>query len=247
MKHRLAWLLRVATPLTAVVAVAGAIPAGAHEPRATGGFQFVVGWGEEPAYTGFKNSVQVTISEANGGPPVTDLGDSLEVEVGKGSERMTLPLEPGFRVGGPGTPGDYRAWLTPTRPGAYTFRLTGSIRGQAVNESFTSSPTTFDEVQDVAAIQFPAKDPSTGELATRIEREVPRLEARTASVEAGLRDVADRVDTSRTLAVVGVVTGAVGLLTAAGAVVALRRSGARGRPGARDGTARPDRAGSLSR
>lgn len=46
--------------------------ASAHEERATGGFRFVVGWGDEPAYTGFKNSVQVTVSEADGGAPVTD-------------------------------------------------------------------------------------------------------------------------------------------------------------------------------
>lgn len=249
MKHRLAWSLGVALPLTAVLAVAGSVPAGAHEPRATGGFRFVVGWGDEPAYTGFKNSVQVTVSEASGGAPVTDLGDSLKVEVSKGSERTTLPLEANFRVGGAGTPGDYRAWLIPTRPGAYTFRLTGSVRGQAVDESFTSSPTTFDEVVDVAEIQFPAKDPSTGELATRIEREFPRLGARTESLGAELRQTADRVDSSRTLAVVGVVTGVVGLLTAAGALVALRRNGGArgGEPMDRRTKSRSERAGSISR
>jgi hypothetical protein len=226
MKHRLAVSLWLALPLAAaVVTLPGAIPAGAHEPRAAGGIRFVVGWGDEPAYTGVKNSVQVIVSEANGGAPLTDLADALKVEVSKGSEKTTLPLEANFAVAGGGTPGDYRAWLTPTRPGAYTFRLTGAVRGQAVDESFTSSPTTFDEVVDVADSQFPVKDPSTGELATRLEREIPRLGDRTESVEAGLRQAAEQADTTRTVAVVGVLTGAAGLLAGVGALVALRRNG----------------------
>ena len=214
------WLV-AALSLTAVVAVLGAAPAFAHERRVVGPFQFVVGWGDEPVYTGFKNSVQVTLSEANGGPPITDLGESLRVEVIKGADRVTLPLEANFRVGAFGTPGDYRAWLTPTRPGTYTFRLTGSIRGQSVDESFTSSRTTFNDVDDVANIQFPAKDPSTGQLATRITREIPR------AVEAGLGETDEQVDRARTLAVIGVVVGALGLVTAAGALVAVNRTRSR--------------------
>ncbi len=160
---------RAAAPLmAAVLAVAGATTAFGHEQRSTGGLQVVVGWGDEPAYTGFKNSVQVTVAEADGGAPVADLGDSLRVEVRKGSDTVTMPLEPSA------TPGEYRAALTPTRPGEYTFRVTGTVRGRSVDESFTSSETTFDDVDDVATIQFPAKDPSTGQLATRIDREVPR-------------------------------------------------------------------------
>lgn len=213
----------VARSVTAVVALGAtlvlmaAAPAAAHEPRATGPLRFVVGWGDEPTYTGFKNSVQVTLTEANG-TPITDVGDTLTVEVIKGDERTTLPLVANFRVGGSGSPGDYRAWLTPTRPGPYTFRLTGTLRGQNVNESFTSSKTTFNEVEDVSSIAFPAKDPSTGQLATRIDREVPRL-------ETALRRAEDRADGARTLALVGVVVGAAGLLAAASALVVAGRRG----------------------
>jgi hypothetical protein len=228
--------------LTAVLVLVGAAPAFAHERRTVGGFQFAVGWGDEPPYTGFKNSVQVTLSETNGGPPVTDLGDSLKVEVSKGSDSTTLPLEANFRVGAFGTPGDYRAWLTPTRPGTYTFHFTGSIRGQRVDESFTSSKTTFNDVDDVASIEFPAKDPSTGQLATRIDREVSRL-------DAAVRKADDRVDSARTLATVGVVIGALGLLTAAGALsgVGRRRPRPGGDGGGTEADARAKRAGSLNR
>jgi hypothetical protein len=204
--------------LAAGAAFAGAAaPAWAHETRGTGPVRFVVGWGDEPAYTGFKNSVQVTVSEANGAP-VTDLGDALTVEVIKGEDRTTLPLAPNFRVGGFGTPGDYRAWLTPTRPGSFTFHLTGTVRGQKVDETFTSSKTTFNEVEDVTTIAFPAKDPSTGQLATRIDREVPRL-------ETAVREAEDRADSAQTLALAGVGLGAVGLVVAAGALLVARRRG----------------------
>jgi hypothetical protein len=201
------------------VSLAGAVmaPASAHETRAAGPVRFVVGWGDEPSYTGFKNSVQVTVSEANG-PPVTDLGDAVTVEVIKGEDRTTLPLVPNFRVGAFGTPGDYRAWLTPTRPGGYTFHLTGTVRGQKVDETFTSSKTTFNDVEDVTNIAFPAKDPSTGQLATRMDREVPRLETAVKKAE-------NRADTAQTLALLGLGVGAVGMLGAAGALIVARRRG----------------------
>ena len=225
-----------ALPVTAVLLVLGAAPALAHEPRTSAGLQFTVGWGEEPAYTGFKNSVQVIVSEANG-TPLTDLGDSLKVEVTKGAEKITLPLVANFRVGGIGTPGDYRAWVTPTRPGTYTFRVMGTVRGQPVDESFTSSRNTFDEVEDVSNIQFPAKDPSPGQLATRIDREFPRLDSRTDALEARL----DEADSARTLSVVAVVVGGLGLLVAVSALVAVRvrrRDGPKGSPEAQSEKAR---------
>jgi hypothetical protein len=217
---RQARLARRWAALSVILAVGGAAPALAHEQRASGGFDLVVGWGEEPAYTGVMNSVEVTVSEAGAGAPVTDLGDALQVEVSKGSDTITLPLE-AVAPGVSGAAGTYRAWLIPTRPGTYTFRLTGSIRGQDVGESFTSSASTFDDVEHLARIQFPAQDPSTGQLATRIDREVPRLNDRNEALEAGLRR-------ARTIAVVGAVAGVVGLVTAAGVVVAVSRTGPQG-------------------
>lgn len=246
-KKLVARSLAVALPLTAVLALVTAAPALAHERRTVGGYQFVVGWGDEPAYSSFKNSIQVTLSEANGGAPVTDLGDTLKVEVTKGSDRATLPLVANFRVGAFGTPGDYRAWLTPTRPGTYTFHFTGTVRGQSVDETFTSSKTTFNDVEDVATSEFPAKDPSTGELATRLDREVPRLDSAATKAK-------DDAGSARTLAVVGIAVGAAGLVAAVAALVVARRGGAAKRrpPGERQGgatarAAEPEQPESLSR
>jgi hypothetical protein len=244
---RLARLLVVGPALITALTVATAAPASAHERRTVGNYQFVVGWGDEPAYTGFKNSVQVTLSEASGSA-VPDLGDSLKVEVTKGSDRTTLPLVPNFRVGSFGTPGDYRAWITPTRAGTYSFHFTGSIGGQAVDETFTSSKTTFNDIEDVSAIQFPAKDPSTGQISTRLDREIPRLDTRAEAVEAGVRRADDRAARARTLAVIGCVVAIAGVVAGGAALAVVRRRPPNAGAGRNDGgTARASEAGSLTR
>jgi hypothetical protein len=199
-------------------------PAFAHEERTVGAYHFVVGWGDEPAYAGSKNSVQLILA-TEAGKPVTNLGDSLEIEVIFGEQQMELPLEPAFDVEeGFGTPGDYRAWIIPTAPGTYTFHLVGAIGKQKVDERFTSGPTTFDDVADPAEVEFPTKVPTGTELAGRLDREIPRVNAAIASARS---QAEDRADTARTLAIVGVVIGAVGLLLAVVALIGSRAAARR--------------------
>ena len=69
----------VAAVLGALV-VSATSPALAHVEKTVGKYKFVVGWGDEPTYAGFRNSVQLILSDSNG-KPVTDLGDSLKVTV----------------------------------------------------------------------------------------------------------------------------------------------------------------------
>ncbi len=187
--------------LTAVLAamlLTGAPPASAHERRSVGGqWNFVVGWGDEPAYSNFKNSVELRLSGADN-QPVTDLGETLQVEVIFGSEKRMLQLEPAFRVGSFGTPGEYKAPITPTRPGTYTFRFVGTIKGTKIDESFTSGETTFDSIADTSEIQFPAKDPSNAQLAGRLDRQLDRLD--------------DQLGVTRWLAFIGIGLGVVALL-----------------------------------
>ena len=152
--------------------VAMASPAAAHEQRDIAGLHAEVGWGIEPTYAGFQNSVQLILTDAND-QPVTDLGDTLNVAVTSGNQTTELPVVPDFSLGPDvdGDPGDYRAWIVPTRPGTYSFHFTGTIRGQAVDETFTSSETTFDDVADPTAIEVPAKDPTIGQLADKVDRD----------------------------------------------------------------------------
>jgi hypothetical protein len=127
----------------------------------------------------------VEITEVAGGRPLDDLGGgAVSAEVSFGSERVTLPLE---RAAGRGH--ELRAWLLPTRPGTYTFRIVGKIKTQAIDITSTCSAKTFDCVADVTAIQFPSKDPSIGQIADRLDRSLPRAE-QASSTAAEARTVA---------------------------------------------------------
>ena len=210
--------------LTMLVLLAG--PATAHEGRHVGGLDLVVGFGEEPAYAGQPNSVQLLLSA--GGNPVTDLGDTLAVSVGFGDQSKDLSVEPFFEVGEFGTPGDYRAWFIPTRAGQYSFHFTGTIRGTKIDETFTSGPKTFGDVDNPTDAEFPVQDPTNGELSDRIDREIPRLEASITdvknSVDRSVGSAEDDVSSARTLALVGVALGALGLIAAIAAIAMTRRS-----------------------
>ncbi len=180
-------------------------PASAHEHRMIGQVEMTVGWADEPTFAGFKNGVQLILHD-KAGKPFADLGDTLKVEVSFGTQKTgPLPLERAFGKTF-GRPGDYRAAIIPTRPGNYTFHFVGTIGEQKVDESFTSSEKTFDPVADSTEIEFPVKDPSAGELAARVERVGPRVEA----AQSAARDAGAAGAQARTLAIVGIVLGAIG-------------------------------------
>jgi hypothetical protein len=216
MKRRILAAL-VASTLAGLLIPLLAVPASAHEEKVVGKYHFVVGFGDEPTYAGEKNSVILLLSDAKD-KPVTDLTDTLKVAVSTGTaEPLQLSMEPNFEVGEFGTPGDYRAWFIPTTPGAYTFHFTGTIKGQKVDQTFKSGPTTFDEAKDPAEIQYPVKQPTGGQLATRADRETARINAALAAERDQAKSDAA---SARTLAMVGLVVGALGLVAA---MVALAR------------------------
>jgi hypothetical protein len=195
-----------------------ALPASAHGEHKVANYTFVVGFGTEPAYAGVTNSVQLMIS--NNGKPVTN-AKGLKVAVSTGdAEPKQMALEPYFGDGW-GEPGDYRAFFIPTAPGAYTFKITGSLGGKKVDKSYTSGKDGFDEITDPAEVQYPAAEPTGSQLTTRLDRETARLNAALAAErEAAGGDVAG----ARQMATIGLAVGALGLLAAiAVGVLALRR------------------------
>lgn len=208
--------------------VALGAPAAAHEGRHVGDVEMVVGFGQEPAYAGQPNSVELFLS--HDAAPITDLGDTLSVTIGFGDRSTDLSIEPFFEVGGFGIPGDYRAWFIPTRAGQYSFHFAGTIRGTKIDETFTSGPTTFGDVVDPIVAEFPAKDPSNGELAQRIDREIPRLQSSIADVRASvgrsIGSAEEEASSARTLAMLGIALGALGLIAAIAAIAMGRRSSA---------------------
>ena len=225
-------VLRVAFVLGAAVLLAAlaAAPASAHAEKKAGPYTFVVGFGDEPAYAGQPNSLQVIISRD--GKPATDLAGKLDglmahAFYGRKAdpklENAMMPLEPRFGDDW-GTPGDYRSFFVPTQAGAYTFELKGKLGNQKINLVVPSGPKTFGDVNDPAKAAFPAvKDPTTAQLAQRLDRETTRLDGTVAAATAAQRAAEDRVDQARLLALGGLLVGAVGLVLGGLALARSRR------------------------
>ena len=228
-------LVRVAFVLGAAVLLAAlaVAPASAHSEKKAGRYSFVVGFGTEPAYAGQPNSLQVIISRD--GKPATDLAgqlDGLMAHAYYGSkadpklENAMMPLEPHFGDGW-GTPGDYRSFFVPTQAGAYTFTLKGKLGAQKIDIAVSSGPNTFSEVNDPAKTALPAvKDPSTAQLAQRLDREATRVNATVAAATATQRDAEDAAGQARMLAIGGLLVGAVGLVLGGLALARSRRPAA---------------------
>ncbi len=147
-----------------VVSLALAGAAVAHEQRGVGAVTLRVGWQNEPTFTGSVNAVLVEVEK--GGTPVTDA--KLTAVVLFGDKTSTTKSGELTLEGSDEEQGTYTAALVPTRPGTYTFHITGDAGGMKVDQFFTSGEKTFDEVKDPTADQFPVKDPTSGQLAQRI-------------------------------------------------------------------------------
>lgn len=204
------WTLAVAA-VAAVAAVgsSGSFNAAlAHEHRTVGPVVMTVGWANEPTYVGFQNAVQLLLKDT-AKKPIAGAGDTLKVEVVFGSQKTAaLPLQESDEQ-----PGEYLAPIIPTRPGNYTFHFTGTVAGHPIDQSFTSSDTTFDPAVEATGIEFPAKDPSAAELAGLVDRLGPRVDAG----QAAARDAAAAASQARTLGIVGIIVGLVGIVVGAGA------------------------------
>lgn len=166
-------IMRAALWAAASIALVAA-PVAAHENRAVGQTEIVVGWLTEPAFADAVNGVSFRVSDAEG--PVTGARLKVDVKFGSEAEVLTLTLSPVFR-----DPGHYKAEFVPTRAGAYTFHVYGTFDGKAFDQTFTSGPKTFDEITSSADLQFPKKDPSRGELADKavaVDRRIAALKVR---------------------------------------------------------------------
>jgi len=170
----------------------------AHESRDIGDINMVVGFIDEPVYSGQKSGLDLHVTQA--GEPVEGLEETLQAQVTFGDQTRDLELSPAF-----GEPGAYRSVFFPTAAGPYTFRIYGEIDGEPIDESFTSGPDTFSEVKDVVGGQFPVVFPAMGDL------------ARDAEAGAG----------AATTATIALILGAAGLLAglvALGLTLARRRA-----------------------
>ncbi|HXJ62205.1 MAG TPA: hypothetical protein VNN79_00485 [Actinomycetota bacterium] len=228
-------LARGAALVAALAAALVIVPAGiasAHEEREIGPYTVAAGFGTEPAYAGSENSVQMFIHTTADDKAVVDLGPTLNVVVSYGDQQMDqMTMEPDFEVGESGTPGDYRAFFIPTRVGDYSFHFTGDIKGTKVDETFTSGPKTFSSVIDPSTVEFPAKDPTAGELATAVQRLQTRVNGLVAASTKAANDAAaasDSASSAKSLATVALLVGGVlglaGIVLGAMGLAAARRA-----------------------
>ena len=148
---------RAAALAAAVTLIIGTSAVLAHEEREVGEYTLEAGFLNEPAYTGEQNGLFLMVMRAD--EPVEGLEEALEAEVSFGDQTRALEISPIS-----GEPGAYRSVFFPTAAGPYTFRIFGDIGDLAIDEAFTSGPTTFTEVQDVTGGQFPVQFPATGDI-----------------------------------------------------------------------------------
>lgn len=210
--------LTITAAVLALVALP-ATPALAHAELDIGPYSVAIGFGTEPAYVGFPNSLEVIIHEAASGNAVETAADTLKAEVRFGDQTKNLALEPNFDEDSGGSPGDYRAPFIPTSPGDYTFHLSGTIGSTDVDETVTSSPTTFASVTDPSSLEFPAKVPSVTELSQKIDRVVPRAQAAAVAAASSAKDDAS---SAKTFGIIGLVVGAIGVVVGVVALVRTR-------------------------
>jgi hypothetical protein len=140
----------------------------AHEHRTVGDYEIEFGWRVEPAVVGVSNGPELFIESTDENVTVEellkDVEVTLQVEVTFGPASRTFELYPAE-----GEVGHYIADLIPTRPGDYTFHVTGMIGDMAIDETFTSADGYFDSVAPASDIQFPDPQPDLFELLQRIE------------------------------------------------------------------------------
>jgi hypothetical protein len=202
-----------AAALTIIVAAPPSLAHGSHEE---GDHTFVIGFAEEPAYTGSPNAVQVIVT--HDGEPVTE-GVDLQVTVSFGDASTDLRLLPAF-----GEPGDYRADLVPSEPGAYTFHVTGTVEGEEVDIELTSGPDTFSEVTSLTEAAFPPVNaPSNEDLADRLEQESQRVETASADAASAAEAASSAADDASSALLVGFLGIVVGVIGIGLGVLALRR------------------------
>lgn len=190
------FLLPIGIVVAGLIVSLGFDSASAHVEVDVGDGQYVmeIGFRDEPAFVGQPNAIFVHVEQygTGGTEPVDGLAATLTAEVSKDGMSLEPPLAP---TGD----GSYEAAFVPTETGDYTFRISGTIAEATVDESVTSSPTTFNSVEPLSKIEFPPRQPDAA--------------AQTAQADAA---------TARTLGIAGIAVGLLGLIVAG---VALARSG----------------------
>lgn len=205
--QRVAALFVVALAITPFAALSTTSVANAHESRTVGKYRFVVGFNVEPAFSGQVNGTQLTITNSETSEPVLNAHQTLKVEVTQGTTKKEMAM-----TAVSATPGRYVATFIPTKEGQYIFRYFGELEGTQINETFTSGPGRFSDVQAESAIQFP---PVTALPAADTSAQTAQLQRQVSGLETSLREAQDAANSARMIGFGGIVAGVIGIALAA--------------------------------
>ncbi|MBI2916982.1 MAG: hypothetical protein HYY01_03225 [Chloroflexi bacterium] len=226
MRHRI--LRPLLATVMAVVALSLFLPASAlaHESRDKGEFRLTVGFIVEPAFEGQKNGVDLRVMHVHKEgdketlEPVEGLEKTLQVEITHVASNTSkvFALRTIFR-----DPGHYTNDLIFTAPGVYRFRFFGTIEGTQINEAFASRGEggNFNDMQSTADLQFPERLPELREISSATKG----AQAAVQQAQDTATQAKDGISSAKTLAIVGIVVGAIGVASGLGAM--LRAGGKR--------------------
>jgi hypothetical protein len=187
----------IAVLTSGALALAVATSVAAHQEVQFQDYAIEVGFINEPVYVGDKSGLEFSVSK--NASPVQGLEQTLKAQVTYQGQTRDLDIN--------GISEDtdfYRAFFIPTAAGPYTFHISGTIEGNAFDQSFTSGPDTFDEVKEAQSGEFPVQLPTLAELQ--------------ATAQKGA-DAANQVTIALVLGGAGVLLGLVGI----GLALAVRR------------------------
>src|SRR3984893_11859005 len=188
----LAGLAGLALAVVALPAIASA-----HETRAVAGkYKFVVGFLNEPAISDQPNGIDLTVTDSSTNQPVTGLEKSLKAQIIFGGETEDVTLSPRFNL-----PGKYAGYVIPTKQGTWKFHFSGKVNSDSIDETFTSGPGRFSDVESAQTLQFPVKAPPLAELSGQASS----AQSTAASAQSAAR-------TGTVVGIVGIVIGALGLI-----------------------------------
>lgn len=134
----------------------------AHGHVTAGDYELVIGFRNEPAYQGQPNGLDLSVTNTKTKEKVKGLESTLRAEIIRGASKRELKVAAQW-----GKDGSYTAYVTPTEAGGYTWHIFGSINGTPVDVSLESGPDSFNDVQSISAIAFPAAEATPAELAAQ--------------------------------------------------------------------------------
>jgi hypothetical protein len=102
---------------------------------------------------------------------------TLTVHFGNQSRKLKL-------IADPETPGRFFADLIPTRPGDYTFRLTGMLGDTVIDEEFSSADGEFSTIEPAGDLLFPDTKADAVSLQSQLEALKAQVEALKTDLEA---------------------------------------------------------------